>query len=168
MYTERSHALDPYAPREAWPPVLAAIEEAMDVPGLAPTDRGKLAELYEAAQPYAGERVIHPADASGERGQLLESLRKIGGMPTEAERGAWREAQGIADGPGGLHELRPLLGKGRYRVCAVLRDHDILTVAQVAAASDAELLSMRGIGPVALRDLREAVATHQALQAAAR
>jgi hypothetical protein len=130
----------------------------MDVPGLAPADRAKLAELYEAAQPFAGERVIRPHDASDERRQARDSLRRRY-EPTEADR--------KAAAPGGVRELIPL-SKGGYRLYGALYRGGILTVAAVDAASDADLLALPGIGPATLRDLRAAVAAHSASQEATR
>lgn len=137
MY-EESYALDPYAHNHAWGPVLEAIEQAMDVPGLPPGDRAQLAGLYELAQPFAGREVITTANL--DRGRV-------------AQQGTLQAARG----PGGIFELRERLAPAHKGMIFPLVCAGYGTIDDIRAATDSQLLWVNRVGPVGLRALREAI-----------
>jgi hypothetical protein len=119
----------PFGPAEseAWGVVLDAIEEAMDVEGLSPFDRGRLAMFHEVAAWYVGAGLVMPDDWS--------ACRYTGEF--------------AAVGPGGVLELEAF-GSTLWRA-------GFGRIADVAAASDEDLLAIRGVGPKRLPLIRAAV-----------
>jgi hypothetical protein len=135
---------------EAWGKVLKAIEEAMDVDGLKLFDRGQLAELHSQAAWHVGAvNVVVPAEWSD-----------ADGYPDYTAR---MERWNRANAPGGVSHLYKYIRDNR--VTRALIDADLVQVSEVALRSDADLLSLGGIGPKRLKGLREAILRYHADQA---
>jgi hypothetical protein len=88
MTYDESFALSPFAWRDAWEPVLEAIEEAMDVPGLKPEDRAALSALHDEAAAHTSRRAIS-----------LDELRRVRWRKAEyADDAAWVATADATDG----------------------------------------------------------------------
>jgi hypothetical protein len=134
--------------------VLEAIEEAMDVDGLTPWDRGRLADLHDRAAWHIGQQTKVPE----------EWLREGAVNPARALRDALDAQSAFTDPlesaylPGGTMELSRF--GVNWLVCRCLA-RSYRTVESVAAATDADLLAVHRVGPVRLEQIRAAVAKHQ-------
>lgn len=168
MFYEPTSAMDPHAWHDAWPPVLDAVREAMDVPGLPPADRAALARIYETAEPFAGRNVIRPPASGPRRRRTLPELLKSvqGGHEVEVDGAALgqriEQDAAIVEGPGGIQELVPHLGARHVQIYHLLYRAGVLTVDEVRRMSDADLLKLDRIGPVRLSALRAALAAYAA------
>jgi hypothetical protein len=130
----RQHGTPSFGEAElaAWSVVLSAIDAAMDVDGLGPFDRGRLAELHERAAWHIGVPALEVPVAATPSG--CDAVRA----------------------PGGLYEL------GRFGVdadtLAVLAYRGgIRRVEDVERRTDGELLGIQRIGPKRLASIRAAV-----------
>jgi hypothetical protein len=133
----------------AWWPVLDAIEDAIDdVDGLHPNDRSALCLMHDLACTYAGEPVspeietppvpLSVPDPEGDvRDRLTEAAARLGGID---------ELNLSPRTRGALLRQHPMFARD-----------DAVTIAGLAAMTDAEILSITRIGPKALREIREAL-----------
>jgi hypothetical protein len=119
--------------RAAWSIVLSAIDAAMDVDGLGPYDRGRLAELHERAAWHIGV----PA--------LVIPLARA----TPSACGAVRE-------PGGVYELGQF-GVDADTLAVLAYRGGIRRVDDIEGRTDGELLGIQRIGPKRLASIRAAV-----------
>ncbi|TMQ97838.1 hypothetical protein ETD83_19805 [Actinomadura soli] len=88
-------------------------------------------------------------------GQQLNHWMRRAWLSQAPKRLAARVAAGDAATPGEVGDLPKAIGGPATRA---LTGAGITTLAQVAALTDAELLAMHGVGPKAVRILREALA----------
>jgi hypothetical protein len=149
---DESPALDPYAWQEAWTPVLEALWEAMDVPGLPPADRAALANMHDDASTWTNHRRVSPADFTNRR-RASPATRK-------AERE--RKVRAVC-GPGGLKEL---LGAGELTAATfwVLFNADVLTVDHVRRLAESDghrdLYAVKDIGRGRVAKILKALDRH--------
>ncbi|WP_242905202.1 hypothetical protein [Actinomadura terrae] len=130
-------------------------------------DKGGLVELrlpaseaervlgeHSTARPLGSEgAVVGACVPIGDiNGQQLNHWVRRAWLSQAPERLAKRVAAGDAAAPGGVGDLPKSIGGPATRALA---GAGITTLAQVAALSDAELLAMHGVGPKAVRVLRE-------------
>jgi hypothetical protein len=121
------------AERMAWGMILHTITEAIDVDGLQPFDRGKLAELHERAAWHIGApKLVIPPD--------------------------WISASTSKNisGPGALDELRHL-GLDSATLSVLTYTARLHHIDDVERRSDAELLQLHRIGPKRLHTIRSAI-----------
>jgi hypothetical protein len=119
--------------RQAWGMVLASIQDAIDLDGLQPVDRGQLVELHE--------RVAWRM-----------------GAPTIAIPPDWISAPTweITNAPGGLRDLCGL-GVDADTLAVLTYTARLLRIEDIEQRSDAQLLQIPRIGPKRLRAIRSAI-----------
>lgn len=162
MPTQYEDPIDPKAWQLAWLPVLDAIADAMDVPGLSPDDRGRMARLYEHAERAIGLQPLISPDKPKPLApwENQSFLRAVGVSEDDALRVEMElERRRTASGPGGVKELTQYIDvRGDEVVRKLWRDpNGPLTIDALNRATDHELLSIDGIGPARLKVLRESV-----------
>lgn len=130
------------AEREAWSVVLDAIEQAIDIDGLQPFDRERLAALHERAAWHIGiAKLIIPVDWSA------SSCRDvIVGSGAVAELGAF--------------------GVDAQTLAALTYEAQLVEIEEIERRTDAELLRIPRIGPKRLQAIRNAIKHFRASTAA--
>jgi hypothetical protein len=128
MQYGESTALDPFARWGAWPPVLDAIEAAMDTPGLPPDERAALADLHNQACVWVGERPVEVAPLPPPPDVFAL------GIHFTAASALWRAGYRTVEQVAALtrDELLSIRGIGRGRADEVMRvvaagDHVLVT-----------------------------------------
>lgn len=167
MPTQHDDPIDPDAWQRAWLPVLDAIADAMDVPGLSPHDRGRMARLYEQAERAIGLQPLIAPDkpkplAPWENKSFLRAVGVSDDDALQVEMELQRRH--TASEPGGVKELTEYISvRGDEVVRKLWRDpNGPLTIDALERATDHELLSIDGIGPTRLKALRESVREYRA------
>jgi hypothetical protein len=145
---QESNALDPYAWRNAWEPVLEAIEEAMDVSGLSPEDRAALATLHDSAAVHTSRRRINPSDFTPRRVNAAVIPHGYGSRPWEDQEALLASADSIKQLDLPPRYLNPLL---RYGLCTVSE------LVELMARGECELMVIPRIGYSARLAIRAAV-----------
>ena len=116
-------------------------------------DVDEILAAHPTAQPRAGGVRVPIGDVNGQ--QLNHWVRRAW-LSQAPKPLAARVSAGDTAKPGEVGDLPKAIGGPATRALA---GAGITTLAQVASLSDAELLAMHGVGPKAVRILREALAT---------
>ncbi|MCS7475435.1 hypothetical protein ACFFQW_15435 [Umezawaea endophytica] len=118
---------------------------------LSEVDAEEALAVHPTAERVAGAVRVPIGDVDGQ--QVNHWVRRAW-FARAPERLASRVAAGDAAVPGEVGDLPSAIGKPATRA---LSGAGLTTLAQVAELTDAELLAMHGVGPKAVRVLREAI-----------